>query len=285
MSSSLYQTFYPYNKFDDVKSICQLEKWMLVKDVLAQLSARTPENGTSTGIRGFSGETTKEFRRMDRTSENNAKTSPISVQIKQTPHFIIPDKMDTLFWCLYISYYGEDKYLAIGNKYGNAEIAERQQIMEFLKSNKNVLKNLNRKITIGATQEIMSDLMTNMKTTLLSLVAFSVYYKKNILLLNTCNKTFLEYTYDVLEEPRKWIVIKYMENKQYGFFAEEMDDITTIVADYIHIEYPDKPMKGISTYKIGELSTIASKIPELAKEPKLSKQELYGRIWQSLLWK
>jgi hypothetical protein len=76
-----------------------------------------------------------------------------------------------------------------------------------------------------------------------------------------------------------------MENKQYGFFAEEMDDITTIVADYIHIEYPDKPMKGISTYKIGELSTIASKIPELAKEPKLSKQELYGRIWQCLLWK
>jgi len=277
MSSSLYQTFYPYNKFDDVKSICQLEKWMLVKDVLAQLYARTPDSGTSVGVRVLSED--------NGTSENNAKTSPISVQIKQPIQFIIPDKMDTLFWCLYISYYGEDKYLAIGNKYGNAEIAERQKIMEFLKSNKNALKNLNRKITIGATQEIMSDLMTNMKTSLLSLVAFSVYYKKNILLLNTCNKTFLKYTYDVLEEPRKWIVIKYMENKKYGFFSEEMDDITTIIADYIYIEYPDKPMKGISTYKIGELATIASKIPELAKEPKLSKQELYGRIWQCLLWK
>jgi hypothetical protein len=253
MSSILYQTFYPDNKFDHPDDcISKLSKWMLTKDALLHIFPKPEEPGMQTVL----------------SQQSSMSVSPS----KRT--FIIPDKMDTLFWCLYISYYGEDKYLAIGNKYGNAEIAERQKIMEFLKSNKNALKNLNRKITIGATQEIMSDLMTNMKTSLLSLVAFSVYYKKNILLLNTCNKSFLEYTYDVLEEPRKWIVIKYMENKKYGFFAEEMNDITTIVADYIHIEYPDKPMKGISTYKIGELSTIASKIPELAKEPKLSKQEL-----------
>ena len=213
--------------------------------------------------------------------------------------------MDTLFWCLYISHYGEEKYLAIGNKYGNAEIAEKQKIMEVLKSNKNALKNLHRKITIGLYQEIMSDLMTNAKTSLLSLVAFSVYYKKNILLLNTINKTFLEYRYDDRSisttnatdgsgELGPWLIIKYTENKKYGFFAEEMQDITQLINEYIYITAPDKPLRGISTYKIGELVEIAAKIPglvkisgsskELAKESKMSKPDLYGKIWHSLLW-
>jgi hypothetical protein len=207
-------------------------------------------------------------------------------------HFIVPDKMDTLFWCLYISYYGEEQYLAIGNKYGNAEIVEKQKIMEVLKSNKNALKNLHRKITISLYQEIMSDLMTNAKTSLLSLVAFSVYYKKNILLLNTINKTFLEYRYDDRStstttesgELGPWLIIKYTENKKYGFFTEEMEDISEIIREYIYIAGPDKPLRGISTYKIGELLEIAAKIPELAKESKLSKPDLYGKIWHSLLW-
>jgi hypothetical protein len=161
--------------------------------------------------------------------------------------------------------------------------------------------------------------MTNAKTSLLSLVAFSVYYKKNILLLNTINKTFLEYRYDdrsiitntstsitshetqcEIGELGKWMVIKYTENKKYGVFAEEIADISEIIREYIYIVAPDKPLKGISTYKIGELGEIAAKIPELAKisgsesiqcsskklakEPKMSKPDLYGKIWHSLLW-
>jgi hypothetical protein len=201
---------------------------------------------------------------------------------------------------MYIAHYGEDNYLAIGNKYGNAEIAEKQKIMEFLKSNKNALKNLHRKITLGAAQEIMSDLMTNMKTSLLSLVSFSVYYKKNILLLNSINKTFLEYRYDDRSIMSKesaeqgelgpWLVIKYTEKKKYGFYAEEKEDISDIVSEYIHIESPDKPLKGISTYKIGELGVISARIPEvfripeLAKESKMSKPDLYGKLWHYLLW-
>jgi hypothetical protein len=150
----------------------------------------------------------------------------------------------------------------------------------------------------------MSDLMTNAKTSLLSLVAFSVYYKKNILLLNTINKTFLEYRYDDrsintstgsvggVGELGKWLVIKYTENKKYGFFAEEIEDVSDIIREYIYIAAPDKPLKGISTYKIGELVGIAAKIPELVSEKtpensgrkSLPKPDLYGKIWHSLLW-
>jgi len=293
MSSLLYQTFYPYNKFDDGKTIHKLEKWMLSKaSIEKNLFGFTVPN------RGFSGETTEEFRRMNGITP--IVSQPIIHPELKIPKsqfivpFTVPDKMDTLFWCLYISHYGEAEYLAIGNKYGNAKIAEKQKIMETLKSNKNALKNLNRKITLGAAQEIMSDLMTNMKTSLLSLVAFSVYYKKNILLLNTINKTFLEYRYDdksianisepgELRELGSWLIIKYTDKKKYGFYPEDISDISHIISEYIYIQSPDKPLKGISTYKIGELVEIASKI-SMAKESKMSKPDLYGKIWHSLLW-
>jgi len=298
MSSVLYQTFYPYNKFDDGQTICKLEKWMLSKTILSCIS----RNNHSIHV--------------DMNTPLPEKTCVArKAQMTQNSQFIVPDKMDTLFWCLYISYYGEEKYLAIGNKYGNAEISEKQKIMETLKSNKNALKNLNRKITICSAQEIMSDLMTNMKTSLLSLVAFAVYYKKNILLLNTINKTFLEYRYDdrtiltteTTEELGPWLIIKYTEKKKYGFYSTEREDISDIKSEYTYIHSPDKPLKGISTYKMGELVEIASKIPELQeqtginlsedfrtisretrmktpKESKMSKPELYGKIWHSLLW-
>ena len=146
----------------------------------------------------------------------------------------------------------------------------------------------------------MSDLMTNSRTLLLLLPAFSVYYKKHILLLNDINKTFLEYRYDERsicntdiskeaqeEECRElgpWVVIKYTENKKYGVYTEIQENICELIREYIYIVAPDKPLKGISTFKIGELVEMASKIPELAKEPKMQKPELYGKIWHSLLW-
>jgi hypothetical protein len=310
MSSTLYQTFYPYNKFDDAKNICNLEKWMLSKDVLSQLYSR---NSVLTSVESSSKElpiipekstenifpVTAKYSGRPNGAEGIRENSRLTLVERSSSEFkilpkyrlIVPDKMDTLFWCLYISHYGEADYLAIGNKYGNAEIAEKQKIMEFLKSNRNVLKNLHRKITLGSAQEIMSDLMTNMKTSLLSLVAFSVYYKKNILLLNTINKTFLEYRYDDRSIMTKetgelgpWLVIKYTENKKYGFLSEDISDISTIIAEYIYIQSPDKPLKGISTYKMGELVDISTKIPEFAKETKISKPDLYGKLWHYLLW-
>jgi hypothetical protein len=212
-----------------------------------------------------------------------------SIQKNRT---IIPDKGDTLFWCVYMYHYGMDKYLAIGNKYGNAEIVEKQKIMEFLKANKHALKNVNRKITLSAAQEIMSDLMTNTKTSLQTLSALSVFYKKNILLLNQNNKTCMTFLFDKDQMPNgenehanmEWLVIEYNENKKYGFFPYAVSDITTYTSTYICIEYADKPLRGISTYKMGELMDIAVKIPDLAKESKLPKPELYGKIWHYCLW-
>ena len=286
MASVLYQTFYRNNKFDNVSDIGQLHKWMLSKEWMAVLlsrdNPRTPTLVPSSGVL---------------TSSPSPANPSIAISPEQTrpaKRVVIPNKGDTLFWCVYICHYGEDTYLAIGNKYGNAEIAEKKKIMEFLKSNKCALKNVNRKITLSAVQEIMSDLMTNVKTSLQTVVALSVFYKKNIMILNECNKTYIEYLFDLSQKSdtdqsetiptTKWLVIQYTENKQYGVISDEETDVSNYCNKYIHIENYDKPLKGISTYKMSELTAIASNIPELTKEGKWTKPELYGKLWHHCLW-
>ena len=278
MSSLLYQTFYPYNKFDDIKNIPNLQKWMLYKSLYLTICNENKSENNEENI-------STQILQNTTTDNHNDKTN-------SRTNLVIPDKGDTLFWCMYISHYGEDNYLAIGNRYGNAEIAEKQKIMEFLKTNKHILKNVNRKITLGEAKEIISDLVTNTKTSLQTLSALSVFYKKNILLLNKNNKTYLEYVFDKNQSSNtendsanmQWLVIEYTENKKYGFFVKEVTNILQYTDSYIRIENHNKPLKGISTYKMSELVAIASNIPELAKESKLSKPELYGKIWHHCLW-
>jgi len=275
--NNLYQIFYPYNKFDSPEDITtRLEKFMYNKNYI-----------------DFTEEPETEHEPEEISQDESAPVeyiTPIESPVLQPPppprppqkassKLLIPDKVDSLFWSLYISHYGYDQYLAIGNKYMNAEFVEKAKIMEYLKSNKNVLKNINKKITLGAAQEIMSELITNKKTSLLSINAFAAYYKKNILIENTMNGTYLEYIYDT-DEP--WIHIKYITRGRYGIC-----EILPIVKTGIHVEYPDKPLRGISTYKVSELNELAASIPSIANDPARSswkKPDLYGNIWRALLW-
>lgn len=318
MSSILYQTFYMNNKFDDPANIENLAKWMIFhrvspEPIFTETKRFKPDDSFT--IAPHAGVVDMPILQNDENNNHHidSQTPTLDSSLLNHKHNLyIPNRPNTLFWSLYIAYYGEAAYLAIGNKYGNAEIAEKQKIMEFLKTDKKILKTINKKITIGTTQEIMSDLMINMKTSILSVIAFAAYYKRNILLLNTINKTYIKHMYSTARTPEigtsvgvrglsgdglssqdkdittPWIVIQYMDSKKYGvLLGDDIFDISLFIKDnYIHIETYDKPLKGISTYKMNELVEIASKIPEMPKSdnPKTIKSELYGKIWQYCLW-
>ena len=204
------------------------------------------------------------------------------VLLAQKPFLRIPNNPDSLFWSMYIHHYGYEQYLAIGNKYTNLEMAEKQKIMEHIKSAKYSFKNMNRKITLGATQEIMSELMTNTKTSLLALHALSLYYKVNVCVENTINGTYLEYVFDKENPSDKWVFLKYTDRKKYGLVESEPVRATGLL-----IESHDKPLRGISTYKLAELNAIADKIPAMCKDESRAtwkKPDLYGKLWHALLW-
>ena len=260
--NNLYQIFYPYNKFDSVEDVeNRFAKYMYDKQYI-------------------------EFE-VDEIIEPMVELEPVVepfieqvVSAKTvSSKLLIPDKIDSLFWCIYISHYGYEEYLAIGNKYMNAEFVEKAKIMEYLKSRKNILKTINKKITLGAAQEVMSELLTNKKTSLLAINACAAYYKTNILIENTMNGTYIEYIYDTDE---KWIHLKYLSKGRYGIC-----EIFPIQKIGIKIEYPDKPLRGISTYKMSELNELAASIPAITNDPLRStwnKNGLYGKIWNLLLW-
>lgn len=200
----------------------------------------------------------------------------------QKPFLRIPNNLDSLFWSMYIHHYGYEQYLAIGNKYTNLEMAEKQKIMEHIKSAKYSFKNMNHKITLGATQEIMSELMTNTKTSLLALHAISLYYKVNVCVENTINGTYLEYVFDKENPSDKWVFLKYTDRKKYGLVESEHAKPSGML-----IESHDKPLRGISTYKLSELVEIADKIPAVCKDESRAtwkKPDLYGKLWHALLW-
>ena len=99
---------------------------------------------------------------------------PPSLQTQST--IVIPRCEDTLFWCGFIAGNGYKTFLQIGSKYKNKELEEKQAMMESIKKNPLQIKTTNHKLSNIAIQEIMSSLMVDKKTTLMSFIAICVYY-------------------------------------------------------------------------------------------------------------
>ncbi len=253
----LYQTFYPYNKFDNVDALAD---FMFSKAFLEKMGNLECAKSC--------------VKSCDVETHIEKETAP------KKPAIFIPDKPDTLFWCMYIHHHGYEHYLAIGNKYSNVEMTEKQLIMEYIQKNKHIFKNMNHKITLGCRQEIMSELMTNSKTSLLALHAFALYYRVNVRVENAVNGTYLEYVFSADTPSDKWVCLKYNDRKKYGIVDEPS-------AGLLCIDSHDKPIRGISTYKVAELNELVSKIPSLRDDPDRAswkKPDMYGKVWHALLW-
>jgi hypothetical protein len=308
--NTLYQIFYPYNKFDTISKIEHLEKHMLslsyvdrvieivatptdkrnADQIISHKSIAVPLEKTVTPslkvVEPKLSVKVIEPKLSVKVIEPNSTNQKIITEPnkqEQKSHITVPNKLDTLFWSIYIAHYGYPEYLAIGNKYTNFELAEKATIMEHLKSSKHILKRIHPKITLGATQEIMSELMTNKKSTLLSINAYALYYKVNIIVENAINGTYLEYIYDKEMPADKWICLKYTERKQYGI------DHTgnTRTNRGILVESGDKPLRSMSTFKVAELNELAAKFPTIWNDPERGtwkKADLYGKLWHHCVW-
>jgi hypothetical protein len=207
--------------------------------------------------------------------ENNRATGP-------TQYF--PRKPDTLFWCVYIALHGTKEYNQIGLHYGNVEIEEKQKMMELMRKTPNIIKNANKKITKVSSQEIMSDFMTNKRTTVDMLMIFAVYNNMRIILVNVDNKNQPDKSYTVLgSQIYTQTVVIYKKNNYYGLEMEYQEQkMEEILTNLFCMEQIDRPLKAITNYKIDELEAIAYKLNVDYTTSKLKKQELYNAILLAL---
>ena len=215
--------------------------------------------------------------------ENNRATGPHGgTRPGSTQYF--PRKPDTLFWCVYIALHGTKEYNQIGLHYGNVEIEEKQKMMELMRKTPNIIKNANKKITKVSSQEIMSDFMTNKRTTVDMLMIFAVYNNMRIILVNVDNKNQPDKSYTVLgSQIYTQTVVIYKKNNYYGLEMEYQEQkMEEILTNLFCMEQIDRPLKAITNYKIDELEAIAYKLNVDYTTCKLKKQELYNAILLAL---
>jgi len=236
--SVLNQIFYPYKKFDDPAMIESLEKWMFVP--LVDLKSDLIE-----------------IPIVEEKLESvlNLVLEP-EIKPKEQRAFS-PKKQDTLFWCSYVANYGESEYWLIGNKYKNAELSEKQKVIEYIQKDKTAFKSSYPKLTNVKIQEIMSELMLDKKTSLQTFMALCVFYKFHAII--TSKNTYIEFSPTLNNTDIPIFLFIRSDDGHFSFKSlETKGDVDHIKSTHVLIDSdPEKPLKAASNYKMEDLKHMA----------------------------
>ena len=110
------------------------------------------------------------------------KAEFVKEELKKSELFM-PKVNDRLFCCIYILSIGIGEFHMLGNRYKNAELTEKQKIMDYIQKEKTNIKTSavqnGVKMTNVKLQNVASELMTDRKTTWYTFWVLCFYYKIN----------------------------------------------------------------------------------------------------------
>ena len=218
------------------------------------------------------------------------------------PRHILPKHL-SMFQSIFVSVFGIEEYMRIGNRMPNRELEEKQKIMLELSKTPKKLKECNQRLTNDNIQEILSGLYVSTNDEIMLLVAYSVYYNRIIYLVfkhsylvvsPTKDATLLPYedkssSYASLSNPQtptffsslmphhgvlavdiqNVVILNQTRNhpKYGGSYMVDMEPTAEKIASIhntkIHLEHYAKPFKGISAYKMADLECMYRKISDL----------------------
>ena len=270
------------NRFD----ITNLQRYFFTNTLKQSFDSVSNKVSTTTIKRNTHDKVKRELHTVDvyknNMSNTNVQNNNHNSHMNQQQYKI--DHRDTLFWCLYILHHGYLEYMKIQINYGNAYLNEKKKVYDNLYNKRDLVKTCNMKITNVAFQEIMSDLMSysNKNIHYALLYAFIAHYKYNIIILNKDKQSFFHFKNDMNGDATHLIEIR--KGKYFNISKENMndDEINTIYNTYVLLHKYDKPMKGVSSYKVDDLKTIAEKIQ--LNHDKTKKDELYTEIYKNIAW-
>jgi len=313
MTSFLNQIFYNCNKFDTIDCIKSLEKYMHIsKDHYRRDTPPfTEEINETTPLLSENMELFIDINEPSVLPATLPSVLPATLPTAlpdNNNNLYYPQKKNSLFWCVFISCYGYNEYHLIGNRFSNKELEVKQDMIRYFTENPKHLKNSNHKVTNGLIQEISAELMINKKSSLLECIAFSIFFKKHLYIVN--NNTYLTFTFgnmidsemtsdnvviinydsseknqntDSLQKPKQSKC--YNKNiNEYGIDLEPtIEKIESIRQEKVLLEHYEKPLKGMSTYKVYELEDMARKL-QMISTVSLNKTELYKAVWDTMMW-
>ena len=159
-------------------------------------------------------------------------------------------EFDQLFWYFYIAKEGYDEYQLLQSNKFTIEKTIKIDNIGIMRKNNSLLKQQKLKIS-----DYESTLLNSKKIDIPTLCGLSVYNKLNIFYIK--NKTYHHFNFG---DPNNTIII-YHEGKNYSCEIDpSLELIESIKNNYFYIENSNKPLKGISTYKIKDIIDICKKL-------------------------
>ena len=217
---------------------------------------------------------------------------------------------DTLFWSIYIGNYGLAEFQRIRTNYAFAEIQEKQKIAAFLTSVENYrkLKETKYRVSKGGVQEIQSECHTQASTTSFPVViAMSVFYEKNIWIVDEARRVFLKFdgkpvVEDAAETPSPFqtpcmMIYKTIVRNRAKYTIDMcptgfLDIAQKIQSEMICLDHYETSLKAPSNYKMEDLEAMArilgiggSGDDAESSGKKWKKSELYDLVKQKCVWK
>jgi len=213
-------------------------------------------------------------------SKSKAKKE-IKKIITKIPSLSIPREQDSLFWCYYIIKNGDVKYEMLQNR--NILITKQLKIdlVSKIRENKPIIKTYKFDTITNLESNLANDNNISIKTfmTLCAIDNINIIFisKKTYFKLLT-NDSGITYIIREIDNSQ----LKY--NKQYGYEIATEELLNEIHSNLYEVDSLDKPIKGISAYKVSDLLNIANKlaIEVINKEngKNKTKNELYESIIQ-----
>lgn len=192
--------------------------------------------------------------------------------------FFIPRFYDKLFWCYFIINYGISNYEIIHGD-GFQDIMQHKIVLiEQIRNNKDLLKKNKWKRRC-----LEDELVNQKKISLTAFICICAIKKHNIIYVDGRKFfTFIENNetskVNIVEKTAKgyclFIGTEEEKQKKYNFYRENYWQITNI----------DKPLAGISSYKLNDLKKICNKLKINTKdgEKYKKKKTLYANIQEYL---
>jgi hypothetical protein len=203
--------------------------------------------------------------------------------------------IDGLFWSMFLAHHGMNEYHRVGVNNGNEEMKEKNKIVEYLHGQSATLFNTfsNYKVTKAFVTDAISDLLTCAKMKWSGLVAMSLFYQANILIVDYDKKIYLPFlvgnalqTYILYRNP----LYNKKDRTSVSYFvdvAEKIMSYEQIQNTMIGLIHYEKPLKGISTYKSTDLESMAEKVGIDVDDENgkmLKKQDIYTKILLKCVW-
>lgn len=186
---------------------------------------------------------------------------------KKNKDFFINEK-DKLFWYLFIFENGFEAYNMLGRNKYSKEMDDKVEFVKYLKNEKRMLKDFKLKFS-----DIQENILYN-PLNIYSLLAITELKKIN-LIYYTDTLYFTNQKFD------KECLIIYYNQENKSFKKVDNVDINEIKKNRLNIQYIQKPIKGLSSYKVSELEEICKILNINTMKngvKKLKKKELYEKI-------